>query len=54
VKSNAKLSSFQVEGVEIEIVRHFNLLGSVIEEMGTCKSELAKRLALKRSAMTVL
>jgi len=50
VMSNAKMSTFQVKGMNIEVVGHFNLLGSIIEKEKTCTSELARRLALKRSA----
>ena len=51
VMSNSSVTLFQINNVDIEVVKTFNLLGSIIEETGTCGSELAMRLALGRVAM---
>jgi len=40
--------------MNIQAVGLFNLLGSIKGEEGTCKSELARRLALGKSSMTGL
>ena len=45
---------FIIGGDTIEVVKSFVFLGSVIEEEGECKSEIARRLALGRAAMTGL
>ena len=54
VMSNSSVTLFQINNVDIEVVKTFKLLGSIIEEEGTCGSELARRLALGRAAMTGL
>ena len=36
ILSNVPLSSFNVDGVEIEVVHSFNFLGSTISEDGDC------------------
>ena len=37
--------------ISVEIVTHFNLLGSELEDRGTCKMDLDRRLELGRAAM---
>jgi len=54
VMSNAGITEFMVDGERIEVVKSFNLLGSIVEEEGTCRSELSRRLSLGRAAMTGL
>ena len=51
VMSNAGLSSFRTSGGDIEVVQKFNLLGAVLEEEGTCSSEVNRRMALGRAVM---
>jgi len=54
VISNTGMSQFTVNGENIEVVKHFNLLGSMIEEDGSCGREVERRLALGRAAMVGL
>ena len=42
VISNIKMTKFDVRGENIKLVDHFSLLGSIIEEDGSCKKELSK------------
>jgi hypothetical protein len=51
VMSTAELQSFSLNNKNIEVVDHFNLLGSILEEEGSCKQEIVRRLALGRTAM---
>ena len=51
VMANGILPTFNTAKGAIEVVDHFNLLGSVIESAGGCGMELARRLALGRAAM---
>ena len=54
VISNTKMTKFEVRVEKKEMVEHLSLLGSMIEENGSCKKELSKRLALGRAALTEL
>ena len=49
--SNTGMKLFSLNGEEIEIVIHFNLLGSELDNRGTCKMDLDRRLTLGRAAM---
>ena len=51
IMSTAKIDSFAINGVELEVVRSFVFLGSTIEEDGDCKEEIKRRLALGRASM---
>ena len=48
--STTPKDSFDVDGVTIEVVNKFVLLGSVVESEGDCRMEM-RRLALGRAAM---
>jgi len=50
--SNTGMVTFSANYENTEEVKHFNLLGSVIEEEDTCKREVTRRFALKRTAIT--
>ena len=54
IMSTAKLDSFAINNVDLEIVRSFVFLGSTIEEDGDCKEEIKRRLALGRASMSGL
>ena len=54
VMANTKIDSFCVNHENIEVVNSFVLLGSIIEEDGDCRLEIARRLALGRVAMAGL
>ena len=51
ILSNAPLSSFNVDGVEIEVVHSFNFLGSTISEDGDCSKEIIRRTILGKVDM---
>ena len=51
IMSTAKIDSFVINGVELEVVRSFVFLGSTIEEDGDCKEEIKRRFALGRASM---
>jgi len=51
ILSNVPLSSFNVDGVEIEVVHSFNFLGSTISEDGDCSKEIIRRTILSKVAM---
>ena len=51
ILSNVPLSSFNVDGVEIEVVHSFNFLGSTISEDGDCSKEIIRRTILGKVAM---
>jgi len=51
ILSTATLHSFFVDGVEVEVVGSFSLLGSLIDNQGHCASEIKRRLVLGRIAM---
>ena len=54
VTSTEEIEEFKLDGEDVEIVRDFVFLGAKIEDSGSCKGELLRRLALGRSAMTGL
>ena len=52
--STAKLDSFAINNVALEIVRSFVFLRPAIEEDGDCKEEIKRKLALGRASMSGL
>ena len=52
VMSTEEIEEFELDGENIEIVRDFVFLGAKIEDSGSCKGEILRRLALGRAAMT--
>ena len=48
------ITSWQIDGETMEIVRDFNFLGSKITADGDCGHEIKRRLLLGRKAMTNL
>ena len=54
VMSTEEIEEFELDGENIEIVRDFVFLGAKIEDSGSCKGEILRRLALGRAAMTGL
>ena len=54
VMSNSSLSTFSANGEDIEVVKNFNLLGSMLSHDGSCEGELSRRLALGRASMAGL
>ena len=54
VMSTEEIEEFELDGENIEIVRDFVFLGAKIEDSGSCKGEILRRLALRRAAMTGL
>ena len=51
VLSNVPLSSFNVDGMNIEVVHSFNFLGSTISDDGDCSKEIIRRTILGKVAM---
>jgi hypothetical protein len=51
VLSNVPLSSFNVDGTDIEVVHSFNFLGSTISDDGDCSKEIIRRTILGKVAM---
>ena len=51
VLSNVPLSSFNVDGMDIEVVHTFNFLGSTISDDGDCSKEIIRRTILGKVAM---
>ena len=49
--TNSGLRFFKIANEEIEVVKHFNLLGSMIKEDGGSGIEFARRFAMGRAAM---
>eukprot|EP00794_Sanderia_malayensis_P001896 gene1896-2151_t len=49
-----QINEFKLGDDKIEIVSNFLFLGSKIEDNGTCRSEITRRLNLGRAAMTGL
>ncbi len=45
---------FEVDGEKVGVVWYFVFLGAKIEDSGSCKGEIMRRLALGRAAMTGL
>ena len=54
VKSTEEIEEFEVDGEKVGVVRDFIFIGAKIEDSGSCKGEILKRLALGRAAMTGL
>ena len=54
IMSTEEIEEFEVDGEKIGVVRDFIFLGAKIEESGSCKGEILRRLALGRAAMTGL
>ena len=52
--SSGPITSWQIDGEKMEIVRDFILLGSKITAGGDCSHEIKKRLPLGRKVMTNL
>jgi hypothetical protein len=51
IMSTTNLQGFKLGDQELEVVSSFTFLGSTIEENGDCRADIAKRLALGRSAV---
>ena len=52
--SSGPITSWQIDGEKMEIVRNFIFLGSKITADGDCNHEIRRRLLLGRKAMTNL
>ena len=51
IMSTEEIEEFEVDGEKIGVVRDFIFLGAKIEDSGSCKGEILRRLALGRAAM---
>jgi exonuclease III len=51
ILSSKPIDSFSANNENIEVVKNFVMLGSVIEEDGDCREEVARRVNLGRAAM---
>ena len=49
-----EIEEFEVDGEKVGAVRDFIFLGAKIEDSGSCKGDILRRLALGRTAMTGL
>ena len=54
VMSNTGMTTFRANNESIEVVKHFNFLGSMVEDDSGCCLELTKRLAMGRATMVGL
>ncbi len=54
VISTEEIEEFEVDGEKVGVVRDFVFLGAKIEESGSCKGDILRRLTLGRAAMTGL
>ena len=54
VMSTEEMEEFELDGENVEVVRDFVFLGAKIEDSGSCKGDILRRLALGRAAMTGL
>jgi hypothetical protein len=54
ILTTAKWNVFELDGEEIEVVKDFSLLGSLIDRDGGCKREVKRRMALSKQAMVGL
>ena len=54
VMSTEEIDEFEVDGEKVGVVRDFVFLGAKIEDSGSCKGDIFRRLALGRAAMTGL
>ena len=52
--STEDIEEFELDGEKVEPVRDFVFLGAKIEDSGSCKGYILRRLALGRAAMTGL
>ena len=52
--ASGPITSWQIEGGKVDVVRNFLFLGSKITEDGDCCHEIRRRLLLGRKAMTNL
>ena len=52
--STEEIEEFELDGENVEIVRDFVFLGAKIEDSGSCKGDILRRLTLGRAAMTGL
>ena len=50
--STEEIEEFEVDGEKVGVVRNFVFLGIKIEDSGSCKGEVLRRLALGRTVMT--
>ena len=51
VMSTEEIEEFEVDGEKVGVVRDFVFLGAKIEDSGSCKGDILRRLALGRAAM---
>ena len=51
VMTTANWVSFEIDGEEIEVVKSFTFLGSLIEKEGKCDPEIKRRIAIGKTAM---
>ena len=54
IMASSPITSWQIDGETMEIVRDFIFLGSKIIADGDCSHEIKRRLLLERKAMTKL
>ena len=54
VMSTEEIDEFEVDGEKVGVVRDCVFLGAKIDDSGSCKGEILRRLALGRAAMTWL
>ena len=52
--STEEIDEFEVDGEKVGVVRDFVFLGAKIDDSGSCKGEIVRRLALGRAEMTGL
>jgi len=52
IMASSPITSWQIDGETVEIVSHFNILGSKITTDGDCSHEIKRRLLLGRRVMT--
>ena len=52
--STVEREEFALDGKKVEIERDFVFLGANIEDSGSCKGEMLRRLTLSRAAKTWL
>ena len=54
IMSAEEIEEFEVDGEKVGVVRGFIFLGAKMEDSGSCKGAIWRRLALGRAAMTGL
>ena len=52
IMSSGDIEEFILDGEQVETVRDVVFLGANIEDSGSCKGDILRRLALGRAAMT--